>query len=143
MTTNHNDIDIEKAAREAQEAPREKTVLPILPSSDLVLFPRVIMPLSLWEESAQKLVDDVILTDKIFGVVASREDSSTGFGPENLFNVGTAAVILKMRKPEDGSVRLLLQGLYRFRIDNWVGYEPYYSAQVTPIAEDYEPDLEL
>jgi ATP-dependent Lon protease len=143
MTTNHTDTDIEYTAPEGQEAPREKTVLPILPSSEMVLFPRVILPLSLWEESAQKLVDDVILTDKIFGVVASREEMSTGFGPDNLYTVGTAAVILKMRKPEDGSVRLLLQGLYRFHIDNWVGYEPYYSAQVTPISEDYEPDLEL
>ena len=143
MTTDHNNNDNEFVVPESQEAPREKTILPILPSSELVLFPRVIMPMSLWEEKAQKLVDDVILTDKIFGIVASREDASTGFGPDNLFSVGTAAVILKMRKPEDGSVRLLIQGLYRFRIDNWVGYEPYYSAQVTPISEDYEPDLEL
>jgi ATP-dependent Lon protease len=139
MTTDQNTTDNQKD----QEAPQERTVLPILPSSELVLFPRVIMPMSLWEEKAQKLVDDVILTDKIFGIVAAREETSTGFGPDNLFTVGTAAVILKMRKPEDGSVRLLIQGLYRFRIDSWVGYEPYYSAQVTPISEDYEPDLEL
>jgi ATP-dependent Lon protease len=146
MTTNHNnhtDSDIELAARESQEVPREKTILPILPSSELVLFPRVIMPMALWDEKTQKLVDDVILTDKIFGIVASREDATTGYGPDNLFTVGTAAVILKMRKPEDGSIRLLIQGLYRFRIDTWVGYEPYYSAQVTPIPEDYEPDLGL
>jgi ATP-dependent Lon protease len=146
MTTNHNnhtDSDIELAARESQEVPREKTILPILPSSELVLFPRVIMPMALWDEKTQKLVDDVILTDKIFGIVASREDATTGYGPDNLFTVGTAAAILKMRKPEDGSIRLLIQGLYRFRIDTWVGYEPYYSAQVTPIPEDYEPDLEL
>jgi ATP-dependent Lon protease len=146
MTTNHNnhtDSDIELAARESQEVPREKTILPILPSSELVLFPRVIMPMALWDEKTQKLVDDIILTDKIFGIVASREDATTGYGPDNLFTVGTAAVILKMRKPEDGSIRLLIQGLYRFRIDTWVGYEPYYSAQVTPIPEDYEPDLGL
>jgi ATP-dependent Lon protease len=143
MTTNPTDNDIAFAAQKDQDPPRETTVLPILPTSEMVLFPRVIMPLSLWEEKAQKLVDDVILTDKIFGMLASREEAATGFGPDNLYTMGTAAVVLKMRKPEDGSVRLLVQGLYRFRIDNWVGYEPYYSAQVTPIAEDYEPDLEL
>jgi ATP-dependent Lon protease len=141
MTDNHNDMQQE--ARESQDAPQEKTVLPILPSSELVLFPRVILPLSLWDEMAQKLVNDVILTDKMFGIVTSREESATGYGPDNLYSVGTAAVILKMRKPEDGSVRLLVQGLYRFRIESWLGYEPYYSAQVTPISEDYEPDLEL
>ncbi len=144
MTTNHNDNEnILFASQEAQEAPQGKTVLPVLPTSEVVLFPRVIVPLSLWEDKAQKLVDDVIMTDKIFGIVASREEISTGYGPDNLFTVGTAAVILKMRKPEDGSIRLLVQGLYRFKIDNWVGYEPYYSAQITPISEDYEPGLEL
>uniref|UniRef100_A0A7C3Z1J8 Lon protease n=1 Tax=Desulfobacca acetoxidans TaxID=60893 RepID=A0A7C3Z1J8_9BACT len=134
---------MQQEARESQDAPQEKTVLPILPSSELVLFPRVILPLSLWDDMAQKLVNDVILTDKMFGIVTSREESATGYGPDNLYSVGTAAVILKMRKPEDGSVRLLVQGLYRFRIESWLGYEPYYSAQVTPISEDYEPDLEL
>ncbi len=138
-----NDTNIEVTAQESEETPREPTILPILPSSELVLFPRVILPLALWEETAQKLVDDVIMTDKIFGIVASREEQPTGYGPDNLYQVGTACVILKMRKAEDGSVRLLLQGLYRFRVDNWVGYEPYFSAQVSPIPEDYEPDLEL
>ena len=83
-----------------------------------------------------------LLQDKTLGVVASREDKPTGFGPDNLFPVGTAATILKMRKPEDGSVRLLIQGLYRFRIENWMGQDPYLVAQITPIAEEYEPDLE-
>ncbi len=138
MTTmNHSDN------QNTQDAPQEKIILPILPTSDLVLFPRIIMPMAVWEESAQRLVDDVLLQDKILGVVASREEGPTGFGPDNLFQVGTAATILKMRKPEDGSVRLLIQGLYRFRLENWVGYEPYYTAQVQGLSEDYEPDLEI
>ena len=117
-------------------------VLPILPVSDLVLFPRLIMPLALWEESAQKLVNEVLLQDKTFGVLASRLDKPEGYGPDNLYNVGTAAVILKMRKSEDDSMRLLVQGLYRFRVDSWLGFEPYFAAQISPISEEYEPDLE-
>ncbi len=117
-------------------------VLPILPVSDLVLFPRIIMPLALWEESAHKLINEVLLQDKIFGIVASREEKPAGYGPENLYQVGTAAVILKMRKPEDDSLRLLIQGLYRFRVENYVGLEPYFAAEITPIADEYEPDLE-
>jgi ATP-dependent Lon protease len=133
-------VTAEAAAAEAAPAPR---VLPILPVSDMVLFPRLIMPLVLWEESAQKLVDEVLLQDKVLGVLASREDKPRGFGPDNLYQVGTAAVILKMRKPEDGSVRLLLQGLYRFRLEDWVGYDPYLAAKIEPLSEDYEPDLEI
>jgi len=126
-------------AGEPEPAPR---VLPILPVSDLVLFPRLVMPLVLWEESAQRLVNEVLLQDKLLGVVATREEKPEGFGSENLYGMGTAAVILKMRKPEDDSLRLLIQGLYRFRVEEWVGREPYLAARITPIADDFEPDLE-
>ena len=63
---------------EAQPGPR---VLPILPVSDLVLFPRIVMPLSLHEESAQRLVNEVLRQDKTFGVLASRQDKPEGYGP--------------------------------------------------------------
>jgi len=123
--------------------PPERLILPILPTSDIVLFPRIIMPLAVWDEAGQRLVDDVLLHDKIFGVLSSRGESATGYGPDNLFTTGTAAVILKMRKPEDGSVRLLIQGLYRFRLIHFVGYEPYLTAEVEGLSEDYEPDMEM
>jgi len=141
MTLNANHDDFPAAAeKEGLPGPR---VLPILPVSELVLFPRIIMPLVLWEESAQLLVNQVLLQDKTVGILAGREAKPAGFGPDNLYQVGTAAMILKMRKPEDDSVRLLIQGLYRFRVENWAGLEPYLTAQVTPIIEEYEPDLEI
>jgi ATP-dependent Lon protease len=140
MTVNEEKLETpEPGAEEIHPTPR---VLPILPVSDLVLFPRLIMPLVLWEESAQKLIHEVLLQDKTFGVLASRLDKPEGYGPDNLYNLGTAAVILKMRKPEDDSMRLLVQGLYRFRVDSWLGFEPYFAAQIRPISEEYEPDLE-
>ncbi|MEJ5330339.1 MAG: endopeptidase La [Desulfobaccales bacterium] len=123
--------------------PPGRLVLPILPTSDIVLFPRIIMPLAVWDEAGQKLVDDVLMHDKIFGVLSSRQEGATGYGPDNLFTTGTAAVILKMRKPDDGSVRLLIQGLYRFRLIHFVGYEPYLTAEVEGLSEDYEPDMEI
>ncbi len=123
--------------------PSGRLVLPILPTSDIVLFPRIIMPLAVWDEAGQKLVDDVLMHDKIFGVLSSRQEAAAGYGPDNLFTTGTAAVILKMRKPDDGSVRLLIQGLYRFRLIHFVGYEPYLTAEVEGLSEDYEPDLEI
>jgi ATP-dependent Lon protease len=140
MALSNADTDM-LMAPDREEAPGPR-VLPILPHSDLVLFPRIIMPLVLWETKGQTLVDEALLQDKILGVVASREEKPGGFGPDNLFSVGTAAVILKMRKPDDGSVRLLIQGLCRFRVESYLGHDPYLAAQITPISEDYEPDLE-
>ena len=118
-------------------------VLSILPMPDMVLFPRMILPLVLWDESAQKLVQEALFQDKIIGIVGALGEKAEGFGPEDLSRVGTAAAILKMRKSEDDALRLLVQGLYRFRVEEWVGREPYLVARITPISEEYEPDLEL
>jgi ATP-dependent Lon protease len=141
MSNNFDTNEIRVAAQsDEQPGPR---ILPILPSTDLVLFPRIIMPMALWEEPAHKLVNEVLLQDKTLGFLTSKEEKPTGFDPNNFYNVGTAAVILKMKKADDDSVRLLIQGLYRFRLENWVGQDPYLSAQVTPIPEEYEPSLEM
>jgi ATP-dependent Lon protease len=140
MNSNEAKLDAPALAEEkVQPSPR---VLPILPVSDLVLFPRIIMPLVLWEASAQKLVNEVLMQDKTFGVLTSRVEKAESYGPDNLYPVGTVAVILKMRKSEDDSMRLLVQGLYRFKVESWLSFEPYYAAQISPISEEYEPDLE-
>ena len=118
-------------------------VLSILPMPDMVLFPRMILPLVLWDDSAQKLVQEALFQDKIIGIVGALGEKAEGFGPEDLSRVGTAAAILKMRKSEDDALRLLVQGLYRFRVEEWVGTEPYLAARITPISEEYEPDLEV
>ena len=141
MTNNHETDDIPVAADPVvQPGPR---VLPILPATDVVLFPRLIMPLALWEEPAQKLVNEVLLKDKTLGFLTSREQTPMGFDPNNFFPVGTAAVILKMRQADDDSVRLLIQGLYRFRVERWISQDPFLVAEVTPIPEEYEPSLEV
>jgi ATP-dependent Lon protease len=141
MTNNQEIDEIQVAAvSETQHGPR---VLPILPMTDLVLFPRIIMPIALWDEPAQKLVNEVLLQDKTLGILTCKQDKLAPFDPDNFFAIGTAAAILKMRQADDDSVRLLIQGLFRFRVDNWLGREPFLLAQVTPIPEEYEPSLEM
>ena len=88
-------------------------------------------------------MQEALFQDKIIGIVGSLGEKAEGFGPEDLSRVGTAAAILKMRKSEDDALRLLVQGLYRFRVEEWVGTEPYLAARITPISEEYEPDLEV
>ena len=121
----------------------ESRLLPVLPMSELVLFPRLIIPLALWEESAQRLIDDTLLKDKIIGILTSRQPATEVYTTENLYSIGTAAVILKMGKTQEGAVRLLVQGLYRFRVEEIVDSEPYLQVRVTPITEGYEADLEI
>ena len=76
MTNNHETDDIPVVAAPVVEpGPR---VLPILPATDLVLFPRLIMPLALWEEPAQKLVNEVLLQDKTLGFLTSQGGEAHG-----------------------------------------------------------------
>ena len=110
---------------------------------DLVLFPRMIMPLVLWDEPSQKLAERPFFRTRSSGSWPAGRNKVEGYGPEDLYQVGTATAILKMRKSEDDAVRLLVQGLYRFRVEDWQGFEPYFAARIAPISEEYEPDLEL
>ncbi len=121
----------------------ESRLLPILPMSDLVLFPRLIVPLAIWEESAQSLVNEALLKDKIIGILTSRRSSTESFTADDVFSVGTAAMILKMGKTAEGAMRLLVQGIYRFRVAEMVTTEPYLTARVTPLSDEYEGDLEI
>jgi ATP-dependent Lon protease len=139
---NQHETDEIRVAAPPIETPGPR-VLPILPATELVLFPRIVMPLALYEEPAQKLVNEVLVQDKTLGFLTSKEEQPTGFDPDNFYKVGTAAVILKMRKGDDDSVRLLIQGLYRFQLESWAAEEPYLMAQITPIPEEYEPSLEI
>ena len=76
MTNNHATDDIPVVAEPVvKPGPR---VLPILPATDLVLFPRLIMPLALWEEPAQKLVNEVLLQDKTLGFLTSQGGEAHG-----------------------------------------------------------------
>ncbi|MGD0828097.1 MAG: endopeptidase La [Desulfobaccales bacterium] len=141
MASEEHEIQVPlQGDQETRPGPR---VLSILPTPDMVLFPRMILPLVLWDEPAQKLVQEALLQDKIIGIIAGLGEKAEGFGPEDLPRMGTAAAILKMRKSEDDALRLLVQGLYRFRVEEWVAFEPYLTARIIPISEEYEPDLEM
>ncbi len=103
----------------------------------------MIIPLALWEESAQRLIDDTMLKDKIIGISHQPAAGHRGLYPGKSLSIGTAAVILKMGKTQEGAVRLLVQGLYRFKVEEIVDTEPYLQARVTPITEGYEADREI
>jgi len=109
-------------------------VLPVLPLRDTVIFPFIIAPLSVGQERSIKLVEAALAADKMLALVAQRE-SEAGAGPEQLFPVGTAAVIGRMLRLPDGTLRLLVQGISRVLIGEFVQTEPYLKAQVQKVHE--------
>jgi len=127
----------------AETVPAE---LPVLPLRDTVLFPNSFMPLAVARESSVALIDDAIAGDKQIAVFTQKNAADEDPGQDELFPTGTYAHIHKMFKLPDGSLRLIVQGLARIRLDALVSTTPYLKATVRDVpdvvaaADDVETD---
>jgi ATP-dependent Lon protease len=110
--------------------------LPILPLRDTVLFPNSFMPLAVARESSVRLIDDAIANGKLIAVFTQRDAAVEEPVQEDLYAVGTATHIHKMFKLPDGSLRLIVQGLARLRLEEVVATHPYLRARVSAAGED-------
>jgi len=119
-------------------------VLPILPVIDLILFPRMVLPLVVRGEESQKLVDEAMGKDRRIGILVSKKtDLEVSHKPEDLYDVGTVALILKMSKPDEKGTQLLVQGICRFRIEEYLPGKPYLCARIKSIPEETTKDIEV
>ena len=117
--------------------------LPILPLRDTVLFPNSFMPLAVARESSVRLIDEAISQWKLIGVFTQRDASVEEPQQSDLYDVGTASLIHKMFKLPDGSLRLIVQGLERLRLEEVKETQPYLRARVTPAVEALREDDRL
>ncbi len=132
--------DEEQAMHEAS-LPDE---LPVLALKNTVLFPGVVLPITVGRDTSLKLVKDAYSGDRTIGVVSQRDAEVEDPDPADLYRVGTAATILKLIKMPDGSVSIVIQGKRRFEIEAFTQEEPYLRATVRPVAEETpEADLAL
>jgi ATP-dependent Lon protease len=130
------------AELEEKEAPAEREtdlpipdILPVLPLKDVVVFPYIILPLSVSREKSINAVDAALAEQRIIMLVAQRDGQNETPRPEELFQVGTVAAIMRMLKLPDGRIRLLVQGLSRARIDSVLAEEPYLKVKITRLEE--------
>jgi len=117
-------------------------ILPVLPLKDTVIYPHIIVPLLITREELVKLIDDALTADRMVAAVASKEEVDAP-DPEQLYDIATAAVIIRMLKLPDGSMQLFMQGVQRIRIVEYVGKEPYLKAKVEKVREIMEQTVEL
>jgi ATP-dependent Lon protease len=116
--------------------------LPILPIDNAVLFPAMLLPLTVSGDAWVKLVDEASLSSKMIGVFW-RTHPGEGFDPLTLAQTGCAAQIMRMLRLPDGSVQLLLQGQARIRIEQLLMTQPYPLARVKAFRDPTEPPLEV
>ena len=117
-------------------------ILPVLPLRGIVIFPSQIHPFLVSRASSLKLIEEVGGASKIIGLTAQKNPEEEAPNPEGLFARGTAVRILKMLKYPDQSVRVLVQGLARIELGEFVQRDPYFTAHVTRLTEDFTSDRE-
>jgi ATP-dependent Lon protease len=120
--------------------PRE---LPVLPLRDVVAFPFLVMPLVIGRERTIKLVDETLVKDRLVVLAAQREAKAEDPKPADLYEVGTAASIIRMLRFPDNTMRLLVRGITRVRVAAWTQTDPYMKARVEEIKDVLEPSVEL
>jgi ATP-dependent Lon protease len=110
-------------------------VLPVMAMRDAVMFPFAIIPLTVGREISVRAVDEALAHDRLILLLTQRNPQHEAPGPEDLFETGCVATIMRMLKLPDGTVRILVQGLSRARVDYFSRTDPYFEARLTRLEE--------
>jgi ATP-dependent Lon protease len=100
-------------------------VLPVLPLKDTVVFPQSMSPLAIGQERSIRVIDDVVAGDRLVALIAAKDSSIEAPGFDDVYRVGTVAVVHKLIKVPDGTLRILVQGLERVHLDHEADVDPY------------------
>jgi len=113
--------------------------LPILGLSDVVIFPGMVVPLLVESDESTKLIDDVVEGDRLLGLVLQRKPEVQNPTPDDLYEFGCGARVLKMLKFPDNTVRILAEGLWRVLLTDFTTHKPYLRAKFE-IVRDIVPE---
>ncbi|HLB95180.1 MAG TPA: endopeptidase La [Nitrospiria bacterium] len=119
--------------------------LPLLPVRDIVVFPYMVLPLFVGREMSIKAINEALAGNRMILLAAQRSLDVENPQPPDIYNIGTVAMIMRMLKLPDGRVKILVQGLAKARVQEYLQRDPYYQVQIQKIAEPKTglPTLEL
>jgi ATP-dependent Lon protease len=140
------DAQEEPATEEAStgdDLPELPATLPVLPLKDMVVFPESWSPLAIGQERSIKLVDDVVGGDRLLALLTVRDPDVETPGWEDLHDVGVAAVVHRMMRVPDGTLRIAVQGLRRIRLEHAVLDDPYLVGEFVDLPDVVEESKEL
>jgi ATP-dependent Lon protease len=110
--------------------------LPLLPLRNTVLFPGVVIPITVGRDKSIKAVTDAYKADKLIGVVSQKDSVVEEPTVSDLANIGTVAKIIKLIKMPDGGTTVIIQGRKRFKIEEITAEDPYFKARITVLRDD-------
>src|SRR5437867_4867691 len=117
--------------------------LPLLPLRDIVIYPFMIVPLFVSRDRSIRAVDEALTENRMILLVSQKDVNKEEPKQEDLYEVGTVAIIMRMLKLPDGRIRTLIQGLSRCRVNSVVAGGDYVKAHVTPVSEPLAPENSL
>ena len=120
---------------EALENEALPDAVPLLPLRNTVLFPGVVIPITAGRDKSIQLIKDANASDKIIGVVAQQNENVENPGPNDIYELGTVAQILRVLKMPDGNTTIIIQGKKRFKIKSILEEQPYMKASIESVAE--------
>ena len=126
-----------KTGEKADDLQQKKipAVVPLLPVRDVIIFPYMILPLFVGREKSIRAVDESLSRDRLILLVAQKDAEAEEPNSEEIFSLGTVALIMRILKMPDGRIKVLVQGMGRARIEEFLKKEPYFEVRITEILE--------
>jgi len=131
---------INEAVNDAVEELHIPEELPLLPVRDVVVYPFMIIPLFVGREASIKAVDQALAGDRMIMLATQHEISEEDPSPDKIYQVGTVAMIMRMLKLPDGRVKILVQGLVKARISEFVEEKPHYTVRIERMTDLPAPE---
>lgn len=122
------------------EIPEE---LPILPLRGVVMYPYTAIPLTVGQPRSIRLIDDVAGKEQYIGLVSALDPENEQPNPDEIYQVGTIATVHRLFRAPDGTIRLLVQGLARIKVEEYTNTEPYLVARVSRHRETMTENIEV
>lgn len=125
---------------EIMQAEKLPLSLPILPLRNTVLFPGVVIPITVGRDKSIRLIRESYRNDRMIGVVAQKDSTVEDPGEKDLYQVGTVAHLIKILQMPDGNTTVIIQGKKRFEIERFIQDEPYFRANIKDLT-DFDKNL--
>jgi ATP-dependent Lon protease len=117
--------------------------LSILPLRGMVVFPMTAVPIRVGQPRSIRLIDDAVTGKRLVGLVASHDPELETPGPDDVYRIGTVAAVHRLFKSPDGTITLIMQGLMRIRVEEFIDESPYLTARVSIVPERIEKSSEI
>ncbi|MES2503531.1 MAG: endopeptidase La [Myxococcota bacterium] len=119
------------------------TELPILPLRNSVFFPGAVMPLTIGRNKTIRLIEEATQEKSLLGIVTQRAPEIDDPTSDDLYTIGTVARIIKLARTGKDGFNIVVEGLARFRIEEYTQHEPFFTAKITPLPDEGTSDVEI